>query len=81
MLRLNRFRLPLLGVLFVLILSVHTGRAQNFTGSVRGTVTDPQGASLAGANVKITNTDTAYTRSNKTDQDGSYDFQSLPLGR
>jgi hypothetical protein len=80
MLRLNRFRLPLL-VLFALILSVHNARAQNFTGSIRGTVTDPQGASVAGADVKITNTDTAYTRSNGTDQDGNYNFQSLPLGR
>jgi hypothetical protein len=81
MLRLNRFRLPLPYVLLALILSVHTARAQNFTGSVRGAVTDPQGASVAGADVKITNTDTAYTRSNKTDQDGNFDFQSLPLGR
>jgi carboxypeptidase family protein len=80
MLRLNRFRLPLLYVLFALILSHHTARAQNFTGSVRGTVTDPQGASVAGADVKITNTETAYTRSKKTDQDGNFDFQSLPLG-
>src|SRR5580765_3708342 len=81
MLRLNRFRLPLLCVLFALILSVHTARAQNFTGAVRGTVTDPQGASVGGAEVKITNSDTAYSRSTKSDQDGNYDFQSLPLGR
>ncbi len=55
--------------------------AQNFTGSVRGTVLDAQGSAIAGADVTITNTDTAYSRSEKTDKDGSYSFQSLPIGR
>lgn len=55
--------------------------AQNFTGSMRGTVTDSQGAAVAGADVTITNRDTGYSRSQKTDNDGAYAFQSLPLGR
>src|SRR5216684_7360298 len=54
---------------------------QNFTGSVRGTVTDEQGAAIAGADVTITNADTGDVRSAKSDKDGGYSFQSLPLGR
>src|SRR6266849_10748806 len=55
--------------------------AQNFTGSVRGTVLDAQGGAVAGADVAITSTDTGYSRSGKTDRDGNYGFQSLPNGR
>src|SRR5882762_1861893 len=55
--------------------------AQNITASVRGTVTDGQGAAIAGANVTITNADTADSRNQKSDKDGSYNFPSLPIGR
>jgi len=50
-------------------------------GSARGTVTDEQGGTVSGAQVTITNTDTAYTRSENTDPSGNYGFQSLPIGR
>src|SRR5216683_1775386 len=50
-------------------------------GSARGTVTDEKGASVTGAQVTITNTDTAYSRSQQTSAEGNYDFQSLPIGR
>src|SRR5229473_7613674 len=55
--------------------------AQNFTASVRGTVLDAQGAAIAGAEVTITHGDTGYSRGEKTEKDGNYSFQSLPLGR
>jgi Carboxypeptidase regulatory-like domain/TonB-dependent Receptor Plug Domain len=55
--------------------------AQNFTGSVRGTVGDEQGAAIAGADVAITNADTGDSRTEKSDKNGSYGFQSLPIGR
>jgi hypothetical protein len=55
--------------------------AQTDTGSVRGTVTDQQGSAVTDAQVTITNTDTAYSRSVKTDADGNYGFQSVPVGR
>src|SRR5712664_591540 len=54
--------------------------AQNVTGSVRGTVSDEQGAAVAGANVTITSADTGYTRSMKSGSDGEYNFPDLPLG-
>src|SRR5215470_17084133 len=54
--------------------------AQTDTGSVRGAVTDQQGRAVNGAQVTITNADTGYSRSVKTDTDGNYGFQSLPVG-
>jgi hypothetical protein len=55
--------------------------AQSFTASVRGTVMDAQGAAVTDADVTITNSDTSYSRSEKSDKDGNYGFQSLPIGR
>src|SRR5215510_3294801 len=55
--------------------------AQTGTGSVRGTVTDPQGKAVTGAQVTMSNAETAYSRSVTTDADGNYGFQSLPIGR
>jgi hypothetical protein len=73
-----------LGLLFaslLLMLSlVPATFAQNFTGSIRGTVSDEQGAGIAGANVTLIQTDTAYTRDVTTAGDGIYSFQSIPLG-
>src|ERR1700730_3053863 len=54
--------------------------AQTGVGSARGNVTDGQGGTIEGAEVTMTNTDTAYTRSQKTDANGNYDFQSIPIG-
>lgn len=54
--------------------------AQLVTASVRGTVTDEQGAALAGADVTITNTGTGFSRSTKSGNDGEYNFPDLPLG-
>lgn len=51
------------------------------TGSVRGAVTDPQGNAVTDAQVTITNAETGYSRSEKTDAGGNYGFQSLPVGR
>ena len=71
----------MLVVLALILCTAFTARAQNTSASVRGTVTDTQGAAVAGADVTITDADTGYQRSQKTDSDGSYVFPSLPLGR
>src|SRR5437764_11373072 len=55
--------------------------AQTDTGAIRGTVTDEQGKAVAGAQVTIRNAETAYSRSATSDVNGSYGFQSLPVGR
>ena len=82
----NRFRSYSRGMLGATWLVLALGLvpavfAQTDTGSVRGTVTDQQGSAVAGAQVTITNADTAYSRSVNTDAYGGYGFQSLPTGR
>src|SRR5215831_3002409 len=55
--------------------------AQSDTGSVRGAVMDERGAAVVTAEVTITNADTGYSRSVKTDDSGNYVLQSIPVGR
>ena len=50
------------------------------TGAILGTVTDPQGAVVAGATVTVRQTATNLTRTATTDQAGAYRFSALPLG-
>jgi hypothetical protein len=54
--------------------------AQTFRGGIQGTVTDPNGAVIPGADVTITNPDTGLTRTTQTDNDGSYIVSELPIG-
>jgi Carboxypeptidase regulatory-like domain len=69
------FRLVL--VLSVLLLSFPVAHAQ-YRASLRGTVTDPQGNSVAGATVTLTNTDTSATLVSTSDDTGIYQFNALP---
>ncbi|GAC1701146.1 MAG: hypothetical protein NVS9B4_03890 [Candidatus Acidiferrum sp.] len=72
------------GVLvFLLLLALFcpsAALAQNATGAARGSVVDEQGSVIAGAQVTITDPNTGYTRTETTDGDGSFSFQSLPVG-
>ena len=54
--------------------------AQTFRGTILGTVTDPQGAVVAGASVNVRNVNTGLERSTTTSADGSYSVQELPTG-
>ncbi|MFN2393281.1 MAG: carboxypeptidase regulatory-like domain-containing protein [Pyrinomonadaceae bacterium] len=55
--------------------------AQTVTGTIKGTITDVNGAIVVGASVEIVNTETGLTRSLTTNEDGSYNATFLPLGR
>src|SRR5690348_219134 len=55
-------------------------QAQVTTASVRGTVTDEQGAAVADATVTITNTDTGLSRTVQSAGDGAFTFPDLPIG-
>jgi carboxypeptidase family protein len=50
------------------------------TATLRGTVTDPNGAVVASASVTATNSATGISRVVKTNSDGSYRFNALPPG-
>jgi hypothetical protein len=54
--------------------------AQKITALIRGTVTDPSSAVIAGAEVTVTNEDTGLTRSVTTNSAGIYAFPELPVG-
>lgn len=53
---------------------------QGTTGTISGTVTDPNGALITGATVKVANTGTGFTREGVTTGDGAFSFQLLPAG-
>src|SRR5258707_5579764 len=52
--------------------------AQSATTSLRGTVYDSKGAVVSGAAVTITDNQTGFSRSTKTDNQGEYQLVQLP---
>ena len=56
------------------------GWSQGSTTSLRGTVTDPQAAVVAGAEVMLANQAVALSRTQKTDDHGVYQFLQVPPG-
>jgi hypothetical protein len=52
--------------------------SQSATTSLRGTVSDAKGAVVTGATVTLTNAATAFSRTVKTDGEGSYQFLEVP---
>src|SRR6202521_4620563 len=66
-------------VVFVL-LSAAMLMGQTFRGTILGTVTDPSGAVVAGATVKVRNVATGLERTTATSADGSYAVPELPIG-
>jgi hypothetical protein len=54
--------------------------AQTINGNIVGTITDEQGAAVAGVNVTATNVDTGASRSATTNEEGLYRIAGLPLG-
>lgn len=52
--------------------------AQGFSGTLTGTVSDPSGAAVQGAGVKIVNPVAGYERSTTTDDSGAFQFTNIP---
>ena len=67
-------------LVFVLVLSVSAAHAQTVTGAVTGEVTDPSGASVAGASVVARNLDTGVDTPTTTNSAGLYRIEFLPIG-
>jgi hypothetical protein len=70
----------LLGVAMLVITFCGAALAQN-TGSITGTVKDPSGAAVPGANVAIVNSEHGITRQTVTNSDGEYNESALPQGK
>ena len=67
-----------LGMFLLLISTVCLG--QITTSSIVGTVTDASGATVPGAQVTATNTETNFSRTVKTNDEGGYRLEFLPVG-
>src|SRR5437868_10604103 len=73
--RRKRFVFVMLLVICVALFS-RLGHAQ-YRGSLRGTLTDPQGLVIPGATVTLVNTDTNRTIVSTSDANGIYQFNAL----
>ncbi|MEQ1765108.1 MAG: carboxypeptidase-like regulatory domain-containing protein, partial [Pyrinomonadaceae bacterium] len=74
-------RITLFAALATMFLLSATAFGQGTTGNISGTVTDPNGAVVPGATVKVTNTSTNQSRESSAGGDGAFAFQALPPGR
>jgi len=74
-------RLVSLFAISLIVGLVSVGKAQVTTGTVSGTVTDPNGAVVTGASVQATSLETNSTRTTNSDSDGHFAFTLLPPGR
>ena len=64
-------------ILCFCVLALH---AQTDTARIQGTVTDPTGAVVAGAEITVTNTDTNTTSTVTSDDNGNFAVNALPRG-
>src|ERR1044071_1261445 len=78
----NRFKRLLLTVTTLALVAnmIFPVMAQNPTGAIRGTVTDPQGAVVTNAAVTVTNKTTGVVRKTNTGNDGIYAVENLLPG-
>jgi hypothetical protein len=74
------FRFILMAMCALLLLLVPSARAQETTGGLQGTVTDPSGAVVPGAHVTLTGTTLVGSKEADTDGQGEYRFNNLPPG-
>ena len=67
-------------VLLVLLAIAAAASAQSFLGTIRGTVTDPQGSVVTKASVLITDESTGVPRTAETDTQGRFEASNLRPG-
>jgi len=65
---------------FLILLVPQLLLAQTNAGSLSGRVSDATGSALPGVTLTATNSSTGFNRTVITETDGSYRFQSLPIG-
>ncbi len=64
----------------MVILTTLNVAAQQITGTIRGSVTDPSGAIVQGATITAKQTETGLTRAVTSDRQGEYILLELPIG-
>lgn len=78
--KLRNIILSILAVAAFLMSQTVLAQVDYSTATLRGTVTDPNGAVIAGATVTATNASTGIVKVSKTAADGAYRFAALPPG-
>jgi Carboxypeptidase regulatory-like domain len=73
-------KLFMLGLTLCLAMLFSVVQAQVTTGTVRGVVTDQNGAIVPGAKVTITKKSTGTTSTAQSSDSGSFEFSNLPVG-
>ena len=68
-------------LLSVVLLQPLAIKAQQTLGGITGTVVDPSGSAVPGAEVKATSEDTKLERTAQSNTQGSYVFNDLPIGK
>src|SRR5580700_538618 len=70
-------------LLWLILASVASlySQAQSNSADLKGTVQDPSGASIAGANLSVKDPQTGLARNTVSDSDGGFLFTSLPPSR
>src|SRR6476620_7011807 len=79
----RRFPIEMKSSIFAVLLTcllTMTAFGQTTSGSLKGVVTDPSGASVAGATVTVVNTATGAERTGISSSLGAFDFQALQPG-
>src|SRR3954447_16968377 len=70
----------LANLLLVALMAVGVARAQAPTGTLVGVVSDPSGAPVRGAHIRISHRDSGLTRTLITSTAGDYSAAALPSG-
>ena len=73
--------LAVCALLLALLLAFSAKAQQITTGVIQGTVTDPAGAVIPGADVELRNLDTNLAKTFSTDEDGRFVFLQMQPGR
>ena len=76
----RRSRFTIAGLVIVLLLFAAGAAAQVLTGSIRGTVLDPQDLAIAGAKVTVTDLATGKEFTTTTNDQGAFVAPQLPFG-
>src|SRR6476660_7384487 len=74
-------RFHVLGIVFCLVTFLTRLGGQTTTGSIVGTVSDPSGAVISGANITVNNMDTGIAVKAASDSTGNYVVTPLSIGR
>ncbi len=69
----------ILPTLFLVLVAFSASGQSGNSGTVRGTVTDPSGAVIPNAAVRLTNPESGLDRSTTTDAQGQFTFSNIPF--